>query len=37
MILDCNNEDFLYNESICGFVARLCLQNSHETAVNSEQ
>ena len=26
MILDCNDEDFLYNESICGFVARLCLQ-----------
>ena len=24
--LDNNNVDFLYNESICGFVPRLCLQ-----------
>ena len=23
---DCNNVDFSYNESICGFVPRLCLQ-----------
>ena len=27
MILDCNNVDFLYNESVCGFVLRLCLQS----------
>ena len=26
MILDNNNVDFLYNELICGFVPRLCLQ-----------
>ena len=26
MILDCNDVDFLYNESICGFVPRLGLQ-----------
>ena len=26
MILDNNNVHFLYNESICGFVPRLCLQ-----------
>ena len=26
MILDKNNVDILYNESICGFVPRLCLQ-----------
>ena len=24
--LDCNNEHFLYSESICGFAPHLCLQ-----------
>ena len=40
MILDNNNVYFLYDESICGFVPRLCLHwfwNSHKTAVNNER
>ena len=30
MILDCNVVDSLHNESICGFVPRLCLQTLFE-------